>query len=108
MDKLLDFLNYEFPFGDKIHISVKVILILIIALFIASFVLKTLRKLITRKLPQDDKVKFVSVFGYLKWLIYVIIFLFTLHNAGVNVTAIFAASAALLPVCFFRWCQKGI
>jgi len=96
MDKLLDFLNYEFPLGDKIHISVKVILILIVALFIASFVLKTLRKLITRKLPQDDKVKFISVFGYLKWLIYVIIFLFTLHNAGINVTAIFAASAALL------------
>ena len=69
MDKLLDFLNYEFPLGNKIHISVKVILILIVALFFASFVLKTIRKLITRKLPQDDKVKFISVFVYLKWLI---------------------------------------
>jgi len=96
MDKLLSFLNYEIPLGDKVHISVKVILIVIVALFIASFVLRLLRKLITRKLPADDKVKFVSVFGYLKWLIYVIIFLVTLHNSGVNVTAIFAASAALL------------
>ncbi len=96
MDKLLEFLNYEFPLGDKIHISVKVLLILIVALFLASYVLKVVRKLITRKLPQDDKVKFISVFGYLKWLIYVIIFLVTLHNAGINVTAIFAASAALL------------
>ena len=96
MDKLLNFLNYDIPLGDKVHISVKVILIVIVTLFIASFVLRLLRKLITRKLPADDKVKFISVFGYLKWLIYVIIFLVTLHNSGVNVTAIFAASAALL------------
>ena len=96
MEKVLDFLKYKLPFGDKIHISVKVLLIFIIALFLASYVLKILRKLITRKLPAEDKVKFVSVFGYLKWLIYLIIFLVTLHNAGINVTAVFAASAALL------------
>jgi len=96
MERLKDFLSYEFPFGDKIHISVKVILILMLALIIASFILKMLRKLVTRKLPHDDKAKFISVFSYLRWLIYVIIFLVTLSTAGVNVTAIFAASAALL------------
>ena len=96
MEKILDFLNYEFPLGDKIHISVKVILILILAFIIASYVLKLLRKLVTRKLPQEDKVKFISVFSYLKWLAYLIIFLVTLSTSGVNVTAIFAASAALL------------
>jgi len=96
MEKVLDFLNYELPLGDKIHISIKVILILIVALIVASFVLKLLRKLVTRKLPKDDKIKFVSVFSYLRWLIYLIIFLVTLSTAGVNVTAIFAASAALL------------
>ena len=36
------------------------------------------------------------MFGYFKWLVYVIIFLVTLDSVGVNVTAIFAASAALL------------
>jgi len=96
MDKLLEFLNYEFPLGEKIHVSVKVLLILTVTLFMASYVLKLLRKLITRKLPPSDKVKFVSVFGYLKWLIFVIIFLVTMHNSGIDVTAIFAASAALL------------
>ena len=96
MEKVLEFLNYKFPLGDDINVTVKVLLILILALFLASYVLKLLRKLITRKLPTDDKVKFVSVFGYLKWLIYLIIFLITLHNAGINVTAVFAASAALL------------
>jgi small-conductance mechanosensitive channel len=96
MEKVLDFLNYEFPLGNKIHISIKVILILSIALIMASYALKILRKIVTRKLPKDDKIKFVSVFSYLRWLVYLIIFLVTLSTSGVNVTAIFAASAALL------------
>ncbi|MFT5761384.1 MAG: small-conductance mechanosensitive channel [Polaribacter sp.] len=96
MEKIKNFLNYSFSFGEKSQVSILAILILILALILTAFVLKLLRKFITRKLPDDDKVKFVSVFIYLKWLVYIIIFLVTMHTAGVNVTAIFAASAALL------------
>ncbi|WP_347173897.1 mechanosensitive ion channel family protein [Polaribacter uvawellassae] len=96
MEKIREFLNYSFYFGEKSHISVLAIIILIIALMLTGFLLKLLRKFITRKLPDTDKAKFISVFNYLKWLIYIVIFLITMHTAGVNVTAIFAASAALL------------
>ncbi len=96
MNKVLDFLNYELPLGNTIHVSVKVVLVLIFALIITSFILKVLRKVVTRKLPENDKVKFISVFGYLRWLFYFIIFLVALNTAGIKVTAIFAASAALL------------
>jgi len=96
MEKLLEILNYEFTFSKDVHISVKAIIIVIVALIVTSFVLKLIRKLVTRKLPDDDKVKFVSLFSYSKWFIYVIIILMTFHNIGINVTAIFAASAALL------------
>ncbi len=96
MEKIKELFNYTFSFGEKVHISVLAIIILILAFIITAFLLKVLRKFITRKLPENDKVKFVSVFSYLKWLVYIIIFLITMHTAGVNVTAIFAASAALL------------
>jgi len=96
MNKLIEFLNYEFTFSKDIHITIKAILLVIIALFVTSLILKLLRKLITRKLPDDDKVKFISLFSYSKWFIYVVIILTTFHNIGVNVTALFAASAALL------------
>lgn len=96
MEKIIDFLNYQITFSKDIHISVKAILVALLAILISSFLLKLMRKLITRKLPENDKAKFVSVFSYLKWVIYLIIFLVAMHNAGVNVTAIFAASAALL------------
>ena len=96
MDKVIEFLNYTIAFSKDIHISVKAILIALLAIVLSSFLLKLMRKFITRKLPDNDKAKFVSVFSYLKWLVYIIIFLVAMHNAGVNVTAIFAASAALL------------
>ena len=96
MEKITNFLNYTITFSKDIHISVKAIIIALLAIMISSFLLKLMRKVITRKLPDNDKAKFVSVFSYLKWLVFIIIFLAAMHNAGVNVTAIFAASAALL------------
>ena len=96
MEKILNFLNHEFTFSEDVHISVKAILIVIVALLVTSIILKLIRKVLTRKLPQQDKIKFISLFSYSKWFIYVIILLMTFHNMGVNVTAIFAASAALL------------
>lgn len=96
VDKIVTFLNYEFIIGNDIQISIKVILLVCIALFATSILIKLARNFITRKLPEDDKVKFVSLFSYGKWFIYIIIILTIFHNIGVNVTAIFAASTALL------------
>ena len=90
------FLNKQFDFSESISISVKDILIIITVIFITTFILRVVLRIITRKLPEDDKGKFNVVFGYFRWLIYLLILLVTLHGVGVNVTAVFAASAALM------------
>ena len=89
-------LNQHMDFGRDISISVKDILIVITVIFVTTLILRLIFKLITRRLPEDDKVKFNVAFGYFRWLIYVIILLITLDSVGVDVTAVFAASAALL------------
>lgn len=90
------YLNYSFKFNEEISISIKAVLILILILIITSFLLKNLKRIAVRKLQQNDKNKFDTIFSFGSWLIYIVIFLSTLHSSGVNVTAIFAASAALL------------
>ena len=90
------FLSSHMEFGDKISISILDILIVITVIFITTIILRIVFKVVTRNLPEDDKSKFNVVYGYFRWLIYVVIFLVTLHSVGVNVTAVFAASAALL------------
>jgi small-conductance mechanosensitive channel len=89
-------LGYTFNFTKEISISFKGILFIILAIFLTSVLLKFIRKLFSDKLPDNDKHKFETVFTYLKWFVYLIIFLVAMHASGVNVTAVFAASAALL------------
>lgn len=91
-----EFLGKHMNLGDKISISILDVLIVISAIFITTLILRILLRLVTRNLPDEDKGKFNVVYGYFRWLIYIIILLITLHSVGINVTAVFAASAALL------------
>ncbi|WP_299112832.1 mechanosensitive ion channel family protein [uncultured Winogradskyella sp.] len=94
--KFSDFLHLHIDLTKDISISILDLLILITVICITSWALKIIYRIITRKIPEQDKGKFKVVYGYFRWLIYVAIFLITLDSVGVNVTAIFAASAALL------------
>jgi len=90
------FLNNHIDLTDKINISVKDVIIIISVIFITTLILRLVLKILTRKLPDDDKGKFNVVFGYFRWLVYLLIFLFTLNAIGVNVTSVLAASAAFM------------
>lgn len=96
MEKINKFLNHDFILGDGIHITVKAILVVIAVFIITAVILKVIKKLATRKLPEEDKLKFSSVFSFTRYFIYLVVLLITMQNMGVQVTAIFAASAALL------------
>ncbi|WP_298761096.1 mechanosensitive ion channel domain-containing protein [uncultured Psychroserpens sp.] len=95
-EKTKEFLGQHIDFGKDISISILDVLVVITVIFITTLVLRLVLKIITRNLPKEDKGKFNVIYGYFRWLIYIIILLITLHSVGVNVTAVFAASAALL------------
>lgn len=94
--KTKEFLNLHVDISNKISISILDLLIVITAIFVTTIILRIVFKAFTRNLPTEDKGKFNVVFGYFRWLVYLIILLVTLHTVGVDVTAVFAASAALL------------
>lgn len=81
---------------ETITITVGYVLFIIGLLVLTRIALVFLKRIITRKLKREDKLKFVSVFSFSRWVIYLIILLVAFDSVGVNVTAIFAASAALL------------
>ena len=96
MKEFLEILNKPYPITEHVTISLMDVIILIVVLLTASLLLTLVRKLVTRNLPYNDKKKFKVVFSYARWFLYVLIMLITFHTLGVNVTGIFAASAALL------------
>lgn len=102
-EKFVDFLNFKiYSFTDAKgletgeSIKVKYVLLVVLILILTTYVLRWARKLMTRNMPEDDKIKFFTVFSFVRWLIYAIVFLIVIDSIGIDVTAIFAASAALL------------
>lgn len=89
-------LDFSLPISKEISITIQGLLFVTVALIVTSFILKFIRRFVTKKMPNNDKLKFVSVFSYIRGFVFLIIFLIAMHTSGVNVTAIFAASAALL------------
>ena len=94
--KIIDFTSGTGAEAHDIVLKVKYVLLVALVLISTTFVLRWIRKLVTKNMPKEDKVKFVTVFSFARWIIYTIVLLIVFDSIGINVTAIFAASAALL------------
>ncbi|MFC4634885.1 mechanosensitive ion channel family protein [Dokdonia ponticola] len=95
---ILEFLDLGFHFGsenNRIHITIGMLLLLIIAFIAVGRLLKLARKIVSRRLPEDDRNKFNSIFTFFKYLIYILVVIAILNSSGVDVTVFLTASAAL-------------
>lgn len=102
MEQLLDFikrikeiLSFKIWDSDKVDITTGTFITIVISIIIVTFILKWVHKFVTAKLPEADKNKFVSIFGFLRYLFYILVVLVILHSSGVNLTVLLTASAAL-------------
>jgi small-conductance mechanosensitive channel len=93
-----EFLNLGFHYGEgekSIHITIGLLLLLTAAFIVTSFFLRWIRQFFTRKMENDDKLKFVSIFKFIKYVVYIVVILFTMSTAGIDITILITASAAL-------------
>ena len=103
-EKIVNFLEFkivDFTYGTgaeahQIILKVKYVLLVAAVLLLTTRLLKWIKKLVTRNMPEDDQAKFNTVFSFGRWLIYIVVMLVVFDSIGINVTAVFAASAALL------------
>jgi len=47
------------------------------------------------RMQGDDKLKFISVFKFIKYIVYIVVIMLTMSASGINVTVLLTASAAL-------------
>lgn len=97
-DSIYDFLNWGLHLGEgenSINITIGLLLVVIITFFITDFVLNVIRRFYTKKMEGDDRLKFISIFKFIKYLVYLVVILITLSAGGVNITLLITASAAL-------------
>ena len=96
MKKFIDFINKEFFITEDIKFSIVSLLLVSVIFIITHLFLKLIKKIATKKLDEERKLKFRSVFSFFNYFVYLIVVLITFQNFGINLTGIFAASAALL------------
>jgi small-conductance mechanosensitive channel len=97
-DSIYDFLNWGLHLGEgenSINITIGLLLVIIITFFITHFVLNAIRRFYTNKMEGDDKLKFISIFKFIKYLVYLVVILITLSAGGIDITLLITASAAL-------------
>ncbi len=92
LNKLLTFPIYD---SEDVHITIGTFLTIVISIILLTYLLKLIHRLITAKLPEEDKNKFISIFGFLKYVFYILAVITVLHSSGVNLTVLLTASAAL-------------
>ncbi len=93
-----EFLNWGLHVGEgdkAIHITIGLLLLIVVVFIATSFALKWIFKLLTRKMESDDKLKFVSIYQFIKYVIYMAVILLTMSAAGIDITILITASAAL-------------
>lgn len=93
-----EFLNLGFhiPAGEKvIHLTIGWLLMLFFGIILTKIVLKLLKKVFTRKMEGEDVLKFNTIFQFVHYVVYLVVILLTFNAAGINVTVLLTASAAL-------------
>ncbi len=95
MEKIKSIFQFNIGIGDA-QMSVGSFLIWVALIIALSFVLRLIRRILTRKLTFERKGKFKPIFSFFNYSLYTVVVLLMLQNAGVNLNALLAASAALL------------
>lgn len=94
-DKLKEILGLSLIKTDDINVTIGALIAVVLAFILSSFILRLIRKLITKKLPVEDTNKFISIFQFIKYLVYVFVTMFALRISGVDISVLLTASAAI-------------
>ncbi len=95
IDKIIDVFGLSLIRTKEVNLTLGAVFALVLAFFITGIVLKFIRRFVTRKLPAEDKNKFVSIFQFIQYLVYLFVIMFTLNASGVNISVLLTASAAI-------------
>ncbi len=96
--QIKDFLTYQIieakEDGD-FHLDTWMLLATVAGLVLTSFILRAIKRVLTRNMDHTDKLKFQSIFKFFNYIVYLIVILFILNSYSVDLTAILTASAAV-------------
>lgn len=96
MKELNEFLRISFTIGESFEVTIATIFTTILIFIFTAILLSAIKRVISKRMEEQDKVSFYSIFTYVRYFIFLIIFLTVLSNNGVKLTALFTSAAVIL------------
>lgn len=97
--RFLEFLDLGVKVGtekNNVNITIGLILLVVFIYIVVSFLLGLFKRFYLKRIQPENETKFNTVFSFVRWFVYVFVILIVFNSIGIKVTALFAASAALL------------
>ena len=91
-------LNIGLHFGEgenSIDITIGLLLVLTLAIIVTGLLIRLFKRVFTRNMSDEDRRKTFTIIRFAKYIIYLGVVIFTLSMAGVDITILITASAAL-------------
>ena len=95
LNHIKDILGLSLIKTTNINFTLGALIVMVFVFWFTSFALRMIRKFVTRKLPSEDTNKFISIFQFIKYLVYLFVIMFGLRISGVDITVLLTASAAI-------------
>ena len=95
LNRVKNILEFSLYDNHDVHITVGTLLLLIAVLLLTHLVLRFIRIVASKKLKEENRYRFKTVFTFIKYFIFSIALIATLDASGVKITALLAASTAL-------------
>lgn len=88
-------LEYEIYASKSITVTIGTIIFIVFTLLLTRFGLRFLKKTIIKLTSMEDVGRLHSVFNFVSYFVYIIMFFFVLDTIGINIALFLTASAAL-------------
>ena len=91
-------MNWGLHLGEgegSIHITLGLLITLVLAIVLTSWIIRIFKKVFTRNMSQEDRVKTFTVIRFVKYVVYLVVILITMSAGGIDITLLITASAAL-------------
>lgn len=94
-----EFVQFELlKFGkdkNEIVITVGLIILLFLSLFLVKVILRLIRKIYTRRMDPEDKIRFLGAYNFIGYLVYILVIVSVISSSGIDITLILTATAVL-------------
>jgi small-conductance mechanosensitive channel len=98
-DVFQNFVQFELlKFGrdkNEIVITVGLVILLFLSLFIVKLILRVIRKIYTRKMDADEKIRFLGAYNFTGYFVYILVIVSVISSSGIDITLLLTATAVL-------------